>query len=477
MSSHTGTAHLDAIRRAGAGLILDPGDPLASARTFVQRLYVNDGHLTLRNQAKVFCQYTPKLNSYVDVEDAMVRAGIYSFLEKALRWDPKVEAIVEFKPTKAKVENVMDALRAHSILPAESAAPCWLDSESLFDPLDILPCSNGLLHLPTRELIAPSPRFFTKNGLEFAFDDTAPAPEHFLGFLNDLWPNDPESQDCLQEWLGYLLSSRTHLQKILMLVGPKRSGKGTIGRIIRRLVGDRNVCAPTLANMGQQFGLSTLIGKTVAIVGDARIGGRTDTAVVTERLLSISGEDALSVPRKFLDDWTVQLRTRFVIMTNELPRIEDASGALASRFVVITLRKSFYGHEDHGLFDRFVPEMPGILNWALEGYARLRARGHMVQPAAADGLIRDLEDLGSPTKEFLRECCEIGPGFEVSHQAIYDKWRSWCLTVGREHPGTIQTLGRNLRAAVPELDDTTRRESGGRSRYYVGIRLKDGDDE
>ena len=44
--------------------------------------------------------------------------------------------------------------------------------------------------------------------------------------------------------MGYLLTSDTRLQKILILVGPKRSGKGTIARVIRGLIGDENVDLP-----------------------------------------------------------------------------------------------------------------------------------------------------------------------------------------------------------------------------------------
>lgn len=36
-------------------------------------------------------------------------------------------------------------------------------------------------------------------------------------------------------------------------------------------------------------------------------------------------------------------------------------GALAPRFVVFTLKKSFYGKEDHALFESRVLELPGIL--------------------------------------------------------------------------------------------------------------------
>lgn len=246
--------------------------------------------------------------------------------------------------------------------------------------------------------------------------------------------------------------------------------------MIRRLLGDRNVCGPTLANMGEQFGLSTLIGRSAAIIADARISGRTDTALVAERLLSISGEDTLSIPRKYLPDWTGKLATRFLLTTNELPRIEDASGALASRFVVLMLTQSFYGREDHDLLDRLVPELPGILNWALEGWDRLYARNRFVQPEASLELIQQLEDLGSPISAFLREQCEVGNGYEVAQPKLFEAWKHWCDQNGREKPGTVQTFGKNLRAALPWLRETQPRVSGSRLRFYQGVRLQGRDE-
>lgn len=355
-------------------------------------------------------------------------------------------------------------------------SPCWLDDDPSLDPRDILPCRNGLLHIPTRQLRPPSAAFFTLQGLDFTYDHDAPRADAWLQFLADLWPDDLESQSALQEWMGYLLTPRTDFQKIGMLVGPKRSGKGTIGRVSRLLLGDRHVCGPTLANMSEQFGLSVLLNKSVAIISDARLSGRSDTAVIAERLLSISGEDTLSIPRKFLPDWNGKLATRFWLMTNELPRIEDASGALASRFLVLRLTRSFYGCEDHALLGRFVPELPSILNWALEGFDRLYARGRFVQPQSSDELIQEFEDLGSPIGAFLRERCEVGKGFEVPKDRLFQSWKGWCAESGRDHAGSIQVFGRNLRAAVPWLAESRPHVLGARVRYFEGIRLKDGDE-
>ena len=460
-------------------LILSPADPLASARALVARSYLVDGLLALRHHAGVFYAHQPDIGAYHDLDEAAVRAELYLFLEDAQCWTaskgqqpPTLEA---FRPTKTKVDNVLDALRAVCNLAASCAPPCWLQDDPGLDPFEVVACHNGLLHIPTRELLAPTPAFFTLHGLEFAVDPHAPSPLHWLRFLDELWPADQASRDTLQEWIGYCLTPRTHLQKICLLVGPKRSGKGTIGRVMRRLLGERHVSGPTLANISEQFGLSILIGKTVAIIADARISGRTDTAVLTERLLSISGEDTLSIPRKFLPDWNGKLTTRFLLMTNELPRIEDASGALASRFLVLTLHESFYGREDHGLFDRFLPELPGILNWALEGWDRLYARGRFIQPSSAVDLVQEFEDLGSPIGAFVRERCDVGQGHDVPKDRIFQAWKTWCEDNGRERPGTAQTFGRNLRAVLPGLGESQPRVLGARVRYYEGIRLRDGD--
>src|SRR5690606_33425381 len=100
-------------------------------------------------------------------------------------------------------------------------------------------------------------------------------------------PDDPEAIQTLQEWFGYVLTPWTALQKMLLLVGPKRSGKGTIGRILSAMLGAHNVAGPTLSSIGMNFGLSPLLGKLLAIISDARMSGRVDQAIVTERLLSI----------------------------------------------------------------------------------------------------------------------------------------------------------------------------------------------
>ena len=274
--------------------------------------------------------------------------------------------------------------------------------------------------------------------------------------------------------MGLLLTDDTSHHKLFMLVGPPRSGKGTIARVLQRMHGKENVAGPTLSSLAMNFGLQELIGKPVAVISDARLSGRSDAAVIAERLLSISGEDCLTIDRKHRDPWTGTLPTRFLILTNELPRIADSSGALASRFVILMLTKSFLGKEDHQLMAKLRPELSGIFNWALAGRARLERRGYFVMPKSSQEAVEEIIALSSPIRAFIRDCCVIAPAAEEKVSVMYAQWRAWCGDQGRDRPGTVQAFGTALRSALPHLKVAQHRNppDDKLDRYYLGVRLR-----
>lgn len=64
--------------------------------------------------------------------------------------------------------------------------------------------------------------------------------------------------------------------------------------ILTKLIGSSNVAGPTTGSLAGTFGLQPLIGKSLAIISDARFTGQ-DIGTVVERLLCISGEDTLGI--------------------------------------------------------------------------------------------------------------------------------------------------------------------------------------
>jgi putative DNA primase/helicase len=449
-----------------------PSNPLAVARQLIEadQLRDVDGNLLVRWWRGAFQFWTG--SHWAEVAKPAIQARLYEALEHARWWKPKKDEsleLVPWAPTRHKIGDLYEALQSIVHLDERTEPPAWLVGGN--DGGEFVAMRNGLLHLGSRTLTDHTPLFFNQTALPYDWEAEPGEPVRWLEFLGQLWPDDDESVALLQEWFGYAVSGATNLHKVLGLFGPPRSGKGTIARVLTALVGRNNVAGPTLASLGTNFGLQPLLGKSLAIVSDARLGTANPGAVV-ERLLSISGEDALTVDVKYREPWTGRLGARFVVISNELPNLGDASGAVATRFLVLSLTESWLGHEDPTLTDKLLEELPAILAWSLEGLDRLRERGHFTEPKASRDAVMALAELASPVSAFVGEWCEREPGFAAPVQRVYQAWRLWCAERGRKATSD-QVFGRDLRAAVPGLKRT---QEGGRHErrtwQYEGLRLR-----
>ena len=447
-------------------LVLSLTRTVPTAEAFVRAFYHHPAGRRLHSYTDVLVAWQD--NHYISLEDAALRCLLQGWLHEALR--PRVDrktgaiTLVPFESNPASVNHALESIRAFTHLPATIEMPSWLDTAPHPPALELVACRSGTVHVPTRLVMPPTPALFTMNALAFDYDGSAPQPTRWLEFLDQLWGDDGDAIALLQEWFGYCLIPDTSQQKILLLVGPRRSGKGTIARIQTRLVGAANVVGPTTSSLAGPFGLQPLIGKSLAIVSDARFSG-DNVSIVTERLLCISGEDTLSIDRKFLEAVSMRLSTRFMFLTNELPRLNDASTALAGRFLILQLTQSFYGVEDPTLTDTLSTDLPGIFLWALDGWDRLHKRGYFVQPASVADAIEDLEDLASPVRPFVRECCAVMPELRVRIDTLYAAWEMWCAQTGRKAT-TRQLFGRDLSSAVPGIK---RRRDTEFNTFYEGL--------
>jgi putative DNA primase/helicase len=430
---------------------IDPGD---EARDFLAAVP------PLRLWRGSFFQFDG--SCYRELSDADVRASLIRHLDK--RYHSLGSRIVS---------NVLDHVKAYAGLDSRIEPPAWIDGDG-WPAHETLAMKTMLLHLPTRETIPSTPRYFSTAALSFDYMKDWPTPKRWEQLIEqEIWPDDPESVATLQEVMLYLLLGDTRLQKIFALIGPKRAGKGVIGRIIRALIGPSNCAGPTLASFAQNFGMAMLLHKLVAMISDARLNGHLNKTAIVERMLAISGEDALSIDRKFQSPICAKLPTRLVLLSNELPHLPDASGALASRFLVLRLNRSFYGKEQHDLTEQLIDELPGILNWVLEAWDRFHARGRFVQPASGRELLDQLTDLASPIGSFVEECCIIDSDKSVKLADLFVVWCRWCDAAGREH-GTDAGFSKDLTAAYSNLRRSRPRDGDSRPVTLYGIGLASG---
>ena len=448
-----------------------PSNPTAVARELLLERMEGD-RFTLRHHRGMWREWTGPDYSVIDEFD--IAAWIYRKLEKAkyLKVVKEVETPTAWLPNKSSVANVLDAMAKLTGIPTALDAPAWLDGDKPPDGSGrLISVANGLVDPSTGKQHEHSVGYFNDSSVPFEYDPAAPEPVQWLKFLNEVLPGDIEAIETLQEWFGYILSGRTDLQKILLLAGKPRAGKGTILRVLTALMGAENVTSPSMGDLGGQFGLMPLIGKPLAIIPDARISGRGNTGPILERLLSISGEDSVSVNRKGIAFWQGRLPTRFVLATNEPPRFPDSAGAFVSRLVMLTFEQSFVGRENEKLSDQLIAEeMGGILRWAMTGLTRLEQRRRFRTVTSSVEELEEMRQAASPHYTFAVERCQKG-GMALP-ETLYAAWKAWAPENGIEHPGTVQSFSRQLRAAWPDIKIVRPRINGVPTRHYHGISLK-----
>lgn len=490
-------ARMNLADRVDAGLIEPPADwgiypaptqPMAVARHLVRDLYTNPENLPL------LAYWKGQLWHYAGAEwhapkDAIESKGdIWEHLEKQAYPAGTDGEIKPWAPTTRRVSDILEPLKILTMQDYDATPPYATGAGTPAG--NIISMANGLFNLDTRKLTDHTPAIFNTWSLPFNYDPNAKCPR-WAKFLDEVFEHDPEGAHLLREFMGYLLSGRTDLQKSLMLIGASGAGKGVIATVIRALMGDGNTATITLDGIARNDSmLSGCIGKPLAVMEDARDTEHAGKRAV-ERLLSLIADDPMGIDRKYKDPWFGRLGTRLLFVSNELPRFKDSSGAILRRFSIIRLEKSFTNNPDPDLADKLLAELPGIFVWALEGLDQLdKQNGRFTNPSGARGLVDTLADLARPLDEFIDWADEndkliiTGDKNDAADAKEVNRiYRQWCDSQGRARMNSV-TLANTITAAYPTVEHIMPKEKTTRAdgtskikrwREYRGIKLIDTD--
>lgn len=123
-------------------------------------------------------------------------------------------------------------------------------------------------------------------------------------------------------------------------------------------------------------------------------------------------------------------------------------------------------------------ELPGVLNWALDGLDELQANGELKQPESGRAAAQDVDDFSNHLRRYLTSGqCQLNDGVKTECQRLWHNFNAWCLRNGIESNTNATWLGRQLRPAMRDLAPDVKFErkqndsEDGRPHYYMGIGL------
>lgn len=337
-------------------------------------------------------------------------------------WEPVSELAVkgllqDIIPTKdltsALVNSIADLTKATTYIP-----------DRLFDANpNILTFTNTCLDLTNFNTVAPSPEYYATSKLAFDYDPKAESKAWTTFLKIAPYP------DFLQEFAGYCLTPETKYEIAVWLHGPPGGGKSTFIAGLEAMLGPR-CCILGLHEIERSsFALSQIIGKTLA-TSTEQPSHHSKAAYMLNGL--ISGE-TLVVNRKFRDHISLVPRVKLLWAMNDLPQFGAGSSGIFRRVLPIFWEGLAEAERLPEIKEEIMGSGMSIVNWALVGLARLRARGRFdIPPAliASRELYRTQSDI---TLGFLEECYDRVEDSEIASNSLYDTYDKWCVKNGH-HP-------------------------------------------
>lgn len=253
-------------------------------------------------------------------------------------------------------------------------------------------------------------------------DATCPV---WLSKLDEWSRSEPEWITLLQQWMGYCLVSDRSLHRFLLLIGKPRSGKGTIGRVIRSLVGPSHFIDKSLRNLTDRFGLSGLEQARILSIPEVSKLDTISGETATEILKRIIAQDGIVTERKFEAPLHVTPRSLVMLMSNQMIELPDRSQGLSSKMLALRFERSFLGQEDHRLDQKLRSEIPGILRWALQGTRDLYQSHLLTNPPSSRYLLEVQIREANWVEDFLRTCFAPAPSHFVSNQTLHRRFVRW----------------------------------------------------
>lgn len=363
--------------------------------------------------------------------------------------------------TMAQINNTIKTVKRFSTKEDFTPSPTTIAFRN--GVLDLADWDIGLVDYSLKE---HSSSHKTMSYLDFDFDHDATCSA-WLKFLDAVFEGDPERIKLLQQYMGYLLVYDYRWQKMLVMAGESRSGKGTIATVIRNIIGADAYVGTSLANLGRDFGLHSLIAAKVAVIGDAKQAGKLNINQTHETLLNITGNDYVTINRKNKGDLNMQIPARLIMMANSVPRFADEADALFNRYLVLPFRVSFAGREDVTLSDKLKLESPGIFNWAVEGLLDLAAAGRFIETAAGREKASEMRVFNNPVGSFAEMFLARDKEESVTTEDMFSLYEKFCHGIEIKPTSKID-FSRKLVKAVPWIK-VDRDTGGDRSRRYIGV--------
>lgn len=299
-------------------------------------------------------------------------------------------------------------------------------------------------------------------GTEYNADADCP---RWKQFLREIFSNDEEMIDFIQRMVGYCLTGDISEQVMFILYGFGKNGKSVFLSTLGELLGDyagtasfRTFDADKQSENSND--LAMLKGKRFVSMIESAADKRLNEPLIKQ----VTGGDKVTCRflRKEFFSYTPQFK--LFLATNHKPVITQSDFGIWRRIVLIPFLENFEGKEESRLDEKLLSELPGILNWAIEGLKKWHQQGLKNRPQAVieatDKYKKDSDTVG----QWFEWNMVQHPNGEIKSSEAYNDYLEWAKENG------FYPLGnKTFKSSLEERGFYIKRKNDGN--YWIGFGL------
>lgn len=447
----------------GSTALAPAGQPLRASYTDLgnsQRLVHQHGHALRYTPSRGgWLQWDGARWSLCEDDSAAVQAAIS--VAEGLPEDDKADITFKTKSRgRAGIENMIALARRD---PRIRVTADELDAHPM-----LLNTPTGTIDLTTGKQHEHRPTENHTKLTTVGCDPERPIPR-WTQFLDDTFGSDTEMIGYLQRVLGYATTGRVSHHILPFLHGGGQNGKSVLTEVLLRILGDYAITLPSSVLIANRYAhdteLARLSGVRLAVCSEVAEDGRFDE----ERVKSLTGGDRITARFLYANPFEFTPSHTLILSGNHQPSVDSGGKSFWRRLRLIPFEHTVPEEKKiENLADILVAEEgEGILAWIVSG-AQAAACGLREPQSVIDATAR-YEHEEDAFGQFISDCLHLAPGNRDGVKAdttkVRQEYSRWCKNNGVTEMAA-QTFGREMRRRT----GTTVKQSNGK-RWYCGVAL------
>lgn len=298
--------------------------------------------------------------------------------------------------------------------------------------------NNCVLDTDTMTSSPFSPEHHVINKLNYNYDPDAKCPI-WNKFLEEVLP-DSTIRESFQDFLGLAYCDRVKykIEKFMILIGKGSNGKSVVYETITSVVGEDNTSTYEISDLltgnSKDYNIASIDGKTINYCSELK-----NKEVSGEAIKKLISGEPIQARHIYRDPFMVRSLPLLIANGNELPPTSDHTRGFFRRLHIIPFNVTIPDEKQNlSLHTELKAELPGILNWILEGRVRIEKNGFKISESEAvkDAVHKYKIDSNSILK-FIEESeyyptqiYKTHPHEEISASDVYQKYKNYCNQSG-----------------------------------------------